>query len=334
MENKMSQKNIKIIQNILKKEGKHHIAIQLENAYYEERIFDIENSALGEINIFVHPNNFIKLENLIDIDIKFLIQLFNGLPNNHKCITSIIFSIKTDIELEKSSDTVYIFVDEAGDMDFSTKGSKYYMFNFLIKQRPFNLHEYIANYRYSLLEKNLYPLQGRRLNIESFHACEDNKYIKEEMFNIISTFDKKSVKAYSYILEKPKVLPTKRKEKDKFYINNLTLAIQQLLDKLSINKNFIIITDRLPVQKNKSKQVGALKKGIKEYLKNHNLMVRYDIFHHCSASSVNLQIVDYISWAIYKKFEFGDDSYYEKIEKYLMQIDNMTEKRDIAHYEK
>ena len=28
-----------------------------------------------------------------------------------------------------SSDVVYIFVDEAGDMDFSVNGSKYYMFN-------------------------------------------------------------------------------------------------------------------------------------------------------------------------------------------------------------
>ena len=329
----MSKKNIKIIQSILKQENKYNIAVKLENAYYEERIFDVYNSNLKEINIFVNPNYFIELNNLIEENQKLLIQLFNGL-DTHKDVVSIIFSIKTDIELEESSNTVYIFVDEAGDMDFSTKGSKYYMFNFLIKQRPFNLHEYIANYRYSLLEKNLYPLQGRRLNIESFHACEDNKYIKEEMFNIISTFDKKNVKAYSYILEKPKVLPTKRKEKDKFYIDNLTLAIQQLLDKLSINKNFIIITDRLPVQKNKSKQVGALKKGIKEYLKNHNLMVRYDIFHHCSASSVNLQIVDYISWAIFRKYEWKQDTFYKKIEKYLIDIDVMTKGREINHYEK
>jgi len=42
---------------------------------------------------------------------------------------------------------------------------------------------------------------GRRLNIEAFHTCEDNNYIKNELFNIISTFDENSVKAYSYVLE-------------------------------------------------------------------------------------------------------------------------------------
>jgi hypothetical protein len=229
---------------------------------------------------------------------------------------------------------VYIFVDEAGDMDFSAKGSQYYMFNFLIKKRPFNLHEYISNYRYSLLERNLDPFTGKRLDIEAFHACEDNKFIKSEIFNIISTFEIDSVRSYSYILEKPKVVPSKRQEKDKFYIDNLNLAIQQLLDKIKIDKNFIVITDRLPVHKNKNKQIGALKKGIKEYIKDNNLNIRYDIFHHCSASSANLQIVDYISWAIFRKYEHNQDLFYKKIEKYLIGIDLMTKDRKVNHYEK
>jgi len=238
------------------------------------------------------------------------------------------------LKVQTTNDTIYIFVDEAGDMDFSKKGSKYYMFNFLIKTRPFNLHEYISNYRYSLLERNLDPLNDKRLNIESFHACKDNKYIKNEIFNIISTFNENSVKAYSYILEKPKVEPNKRLEKDIFYVDNLNLAIQKLLDKLQIDNNFIIITDRLPVANNKNKQVGALKKGIKEYLRNNHLNIRYDIFHHCSASSVNLQIVDYISWAIFRKYEWNQDIFYKKIEKYLISIDLMTKDREVNHYEK
>ena len=158
--------------------------------------------------------------------------------------------------------------------------------------------------------------------------------IKNEFFNLISTFDEKSVQTYSYILEKPKVSPDKRKEKDKFYIENLSFSIQRLLDKLEIDKNFIIITDRLPVQKNKSKQVGALKKGIKEYIKSKKLNLRYDIFHHCSASSANLQIVDYISWAIFRKFEHKDDTFYKKIEKYLIGLDEMTKDRKVSHYKK
>jgi hypothetical protein len=328
----MSKENIKIIQNILKKQNKYDLAIKLENAYYTKHI--IEEDCDWEkvtLNIFVHPNYFLELKNLLHKDV--LIELLQNCYDSSTYIYSVEFKIDTNINLENISDTLYIFVDEAGDMDFSQKGSKHYMFNFLIKRRPFNLHEYISNYRYSLLERSLNPLNDR-LDIERFHACEDNKYIREELFNIITTFDEKTVKTYSYILDKPKVSPEKRKEKDQFYIDNLSYAIQRLLDKLGIDKNFIIVTDRLAVKQNKRKQVGALKKGIKGYLKSKNLKIRYDIFHHCSASSANLQIVDYISWAIFRKFEHGNDSYFKKIEKYLIQIDEMTKDRNEVHYEK
>ena len=326
--------HIKIIQNILKKRNRYDLALKIENCYYEDYQTDGYNGGIGEINLFVHPNNYLDFKELCEADLALLVELFDGLPHNYYQIDSIVFTIDTNRVVEEISDTVYIFVDEAGDMDFSAKGSKHYMFNFLVKKRPFNLHEYIATYRYSLLERNLDPLNDKRLDIEYFHACEDNQYIKHELFNLISTFNKNNVKSYSYILEKPKVAPSKVKQKDKFYINNLTLAIKQLLNKLKIDKDFIIITDRLPVQKNKNKQVGALKKGIKEYIKNNNLNIRYDIFHHCSASSVNLQIVDYISWAIFRKYERNQDNYFKKIEQYLIDIDLMTKNRKINHYEK
>ncbi len=329
------ENNIKVIQNLLIQKNRYDLSVKLEGAYFKYELLEEWNSVSSLVLVlYVHPNYYLELESMEKNEKAIIISLFTGLIDSDSYIKEIQFKIDSNVSIQSISDTIYIFVDEAGDMDFSEKGSKHYMFNFLIKTRPFNLHEYISNYRYSLLERNLDPLTGKRLNIEAFHACEDNPYIRNEIFNIISTFNINSVKAYSYILEKPKVQPTKRQEKDRFYIDNLNLATQRLLDKLKIDKNFIIITDRLPVQKNKNKQVGALKKGIKEYLKINNLDIRYDIFHHCSASSVNLQIVDYISWAIFRKYERNQDIYYKKIEEYLIDIDLMTKDRKINHYEK
>ncbi len=59
---------------------------------------------------------------------------------------------------------------------------------------------------------------------------------------------------------------------------------------------------------------------------------RDDIFHHCSASSANLQIVDYISWAVFRKYERSDDSYYQKISQYLIDEEVMTKDRKENHY--
>ena len=331
----MENNNIKVIQNLLIQQNRYDLSVKLDGAYEKYEFIQEWNGVSSvTLELYVHPNYYIDLQNLTQDEKDMIILLFKGLLDSSTFIQDVEFKIDRNIKSQSINDIIYIFVDEAGDMDFSAKGSKYYMFNFLIKKRPFNLHEYISNYRYSLLERNLDPLNVKRLNIEAFHACEDNKYIKNEIFNIISTFDNESVKSYSYILEKPKVNPDKRREKDKFYVDNLNLSIQQLLDKLNINQDFIIITDRLPVHKNKNKQIGALKKGIKEYLKNNSLNIRYEIFHHCSASSVNLQIVDYISWAIFRKYEMNQDIFYNKIEKYLIGIDIMTKDREVNHYEK
>jgi len=326
---------IEIIQTILKQSNRYDLAVLLDGATFTDFLVDNWNGGIGSVEVRVHPNRYLECLALSEDDLSLLVKIFDGLPHDYFEIDRVTFAINTEIgAVTIDKDVTYIFVDEAGDMDFSSKGSKYYMFNFLVKKRPFGLHEHISNYRYSLLERNLEPENNNRLDIEAFHAHKDNKHIKAEMFNIISTFDPNAVKVYAYILEKPKVLPEKRKEKERFYIDNLSYAIGRLLSRIDIDRPFIIITDRLPIQKNRSKQIGALKKGIKLYLQEKGLKFRYDIFHHCSASSANLQIIDYISWAIFRKYEHKQGNYYEKIKQYIIDEEVMTKERRVSHYEK
>lgn len=329
----MSKENIKIVQNILKAQNKYNLAIKLQNSHYTLRVIeDIDEWEKCILDIFVHPNYYLELQEMPED--KELLQIFQGLFDSNTYIYGYEFKINTKINIENIKNTTYIFVDESGDMDFSHKGSEYYLFNFLVKKRPFKLHEYISNYRYELLERNLDPLMGSRINIEYFHANNDNKHIKNEIFNIISTFDKENVKIYAYILEKEKVSPDKRKSKEHFYIDNLIYSIGKLLTKLDIDTNFVIITDNLPVENNKKKQEKALKLGVHNYIKENNLHLRYDIFHHCSASSVNLQIIDYIGWAINRKYEHNDGTYYKKVQKYILSEDIVTKDREKKYYEK
>lgn len=327
--------DIRIVQNLLQQQSRYDISIKLDGSHYNLHVIsewnDDQNVAL---ELYVHPNYYLELQNLCEDDKNMLIALFTGLIDSSAFIQALEIKIDKDVKVQSINDTTYIFVDESGEMDFSQKGSKHYMFHFLVKNRPFNLHEYISNYRYQLLERNLDPLNGKRFDIEYFHAHKDNKYIKNELFNIIATFDKDKVKVYSYILEKSKVHPEKRQERDAFYIDNLTYSIGKLLDKLAIDKNFVIITDNLPIMQNKQKQIKALKIGIKEYLKQKKLTLRYDIFHHCSASSVNLQVVDYIGWAVHRKYEMEDTSYYDKIKEYIIDEDIVTKDRENKYYEK
>lgn len=88
----------------------------------------------------------------------------------------------------------------------------------------------------------------------------------------------------------------------------------------------------MPVQKNKQTQIKAIKSGINTYISENKLNIRYDIFHHCSASSVNLQLIDYINWAIQRKYEKNDMYFYEKIEKYILDEEIVTKERIIKFY--
>ncbi len=329
-EKRESRKSIKIIQNILKVEGEFDLALKLENSYFKY----IYGYASTQVELFVNQNYFLDFKRMSENKTNLLIELFNGLNNDGYKIDEIIYIIDKNIGIEKSDEMLYIFIDESGNRDFTKNGSKYFMFNFLIKKRPFNLHDVISNYRYTLLERNLESSKSGkdRLDIEYFHASRDNKYIKDKMFDFISTFDTSSIKVYSYILEKPKVDPDKRKEIDKFYIDNLTYAIKKLLTILNIDENFIIITDKLPIKKKEKLQAKAIKSAIAKYIEDMQLNIRYDIFHHCSASSVNLQIIDYISWAIFRKFEHKQGEFFEKIEKYIIKIDNVTSNREKKYY--
>ncbi len=65
-----------------------------------------------------------------------------------------------------------------------------------------------------------------------------------------------------------------------------------------------------------------------------DLNLKYDIFHHSSASSVNLQIIDYIGWAVHRKYEMNDNNYYDRIKEYIIDEDIVTKDRKVKHYEK
>ena len=54
------------------------------------------------------------------------------------------------------------------------------------------------------------------------------------------------------------------------------------------------------------KERTALVAAVKKYLATHLQGVPYEISMHQSASHHYLQIVDYLSWAVFKKWERGD----------------------------
>jgi hypothetical protein len=82
--------------------------------------------------------------------------------------------------------------------------------------------------------------------------------------------------------------------------------------KLSDYKEVLVFTDAMPVERLKN----AMQKAIKEVLADMlPPTAKYRLFHHESKSCLDLQIVDYCNWAIYRKHDRGDLRSFSKIEK-------------------
>lgn len=75
-------------------------------------------------------------------------------------------------------------------------------------------------------------------------------------------------------------------------------------------EQIVAVTDQLPVGRQRS----AVAKALKPYFKQHLPEgATYELFHHQSKSDLNLQVADYVSWAIYRKWNAGDLRSYELV---------------------
>ncbi len=73
--------------------------------------------------------------------------------------------------------TLYMFIDEGGNFDFSPKGTKYFTLTCLTEKRPFPTYDRLRTIKYDMIEDSV--------NIESFHATADRQFIRDKVFEVI-----------------------------------------------------------------------------------------------------------------------------------------------------
>jgi len=77
--------------------------------------------------------------------------------------------------------SLYIFLDEGGNFDFSEKGTKFFTLSAVSLYRPFSLYQLLDSYKYDLIEHRILP----RIDIEYFHFADDNRYVREKVFETL-----------------------------------------------------------------------------------------------------------------------------------------------------
>ncbi len=216
---------------------------------------------------------------------------------------------------------LYIFLDEAGNFDFSSGGTKYFILSAISKERPFRAYQEMTELKYNLVEN------GR--DIEYFHASEDAQAVRNEVFTIIQ-HNLGGVRLDSLIVEKRKVGPAMRPVKV-FYSRMMGYLLRYIMNGYDLSKyrEVIVFTDQLPVKKARRATEKAIKVTLAHMLPQG---VRYHLLHHDSKSNMDLQITDYCNWAIYRKWDAQDERSYQMIRPTIVSEFNFCQKGTILYY--
>ncbi|WP_116598177.1 DUF3800 domain-containing protein [Primorskyibacter marinus] len=201
--------------------------------------------------------------------------------------------------------TLYIFLDEGGNFDFSKRGSKYFTLTCVSLYRPFKLHTDLDTYKYNLIEHRIAP----RIAMEYFHCADDNRYVRGKVFSMLATSVPHQV-VDSVIVEKSKTGPALQPP-ERFYPKMLGYLLRYAVERAAHGVGeVVVITDSLPVAKKRK----AIEKAVKTVLANMlPASVPYRVMHHSSRAHYGLQIADYFNWSIFRKWEHGDANSYTEV---------------------
>ncbi len=194
----------------------------------------------------------------------------------------------------------YMFLDESGELGFNfNKGStKFFTITLLIcgVREEQELQRVIKKIRKRVLRKEL-----KKSNEIKWNNSSDD--IKKKIFERIERIN---FEVFTIILDKSKVYDYLKDKKHKLYnyLSNLIIA------ECSIDGKFELIVDR-------SKNKRSLRDDFDNYIRNNlkrecsNLIIQ----HVDSKSNGGLQVLDFISGAIFNKYEFNNLEFYNKIKE-------------------
>lgn len=196
---------------------------------------------------------------------------------------------------------MYIFLDESGDLGFSEKSSKWFMISVAIVKDKRSLER--------VVKKVWKSLQKKHKHLNELHASHEKYITRIKILNLLAKVD--DLKIMTVILNKDKVYVDLQNQKHYLYtyVANLLLDRAHNEEILGLNEIIDLIVDRKDTNKSLNESfIGHLTGTM-----NNKKVKNFKIQLHSSHENKSLQAVDFISWAIFQKYEYGNFEFYEII---------------------
>lgn len=194
-------------------------------------------------------------------------------------------------------------MDESGNLgfNFDKKGTtSYFLITFLFtrSKRPIE----------KCVKKVHLGLRKKYKKIGVLHAYIEEPVTKRRLLSLLA---EKDCKIMTILLNKKKVYTKLQDEKPVLY--NYVTNI--LLDRI-FTKKLIQSDDSIKIIASRKETNKFLNENFKSYLHSQlaaNYKVKVSISVKTPAEQKALQAVDFVSWAIFRKYEYKDDTYYNLI---------------------
>ncbi len=205
----------------------------------------------------------------------------------------------------------FIFMDESGNLgfNFNKKGtSTYFLITFLLTKNKRSIEKCVKKVHAGLRKK--YKKVG------VLHAYAEEPVTRKRLLSFLS---KKDYKIMTILLNKKKVYTKLQDEKLVLYNYVTNILLDRIFTKKLLHSDDPSSIEIIASRKETNK---FLNQNFKFYLqsniaKNHNINVTISI--KTPAQEKALQAVDFVSWAIFRKHEYGDEIYYDIIKENIIE---------------
>ena len=222
---------------------------------------------------------------------------------------------------------IYLYIDEAGNFDFSPKGSKFLTLTCAAMRRPFGHIDGLASLKYDCLESGVEDKAGKKYH--EFHAAEDRQALRDKVFGIIGSIDGLGI--YSIALRKNKTNPSLHPS-ERLYAKAFGWLIEDAIkgECIDASNHAIVVLDSI----NMKGKNDALKASLMQQLDAQLVTIGadYKLYQHQSCSDFNLQVVDYCSWAIQRRLERNDNRSYALIHEKVKHVGDPFFNGDTVYY--
>jgi hypothetical protein len=182
---------------------------------------------------------------------------------------------------------MYVYIDEAGNLDFGEHGTQFFALTGVVMRRPFRHLPALLDAKYDALETGL--------DIEYFHASEDRQAVRDQVLACLEPH-LAGLAAYAIVIPK-RGLAAEMRSAERLY----PAAFSQLI----------------PVRRERAAVTKAVKLALHERAKD---AFEYRILHHASRADLNLQVADYVSWCVYRLAARADRRSFLRVEPCVREI--------------